>query len=305
VDADGNGVPDDFVPVTTTGPLVAGDSYRFVAVGSVPGTRLSGDVSNIRVNAVSVFDGAQTTFNTDQVTVSTNAVINITKSVSAPNGASPSGPYTYTLTYTNSGNATATSLRLTDLIPAGMTYVAGSGRWSATGATVLSDADSSDTHGTPPGTIRFDENVATPGAVTAIVNQVPSGQSGSVTFAVNVNSGLPPQTIGNVARYAYFDGAANAGPFFTNSAPFDVSQSAAVTLTGQTVASALQGATVSFVNTLTNTGNGNDVFDISTSASSFPAGSIVQLFQSDGVTPLTDSNGNLTPDVGPLGPGAA
>src|SRR4029077_1339082 len=34
VDADGNGVPDDFVPVTTTGPLVAGDSYRFVAVGS-------------------------------------------------------------------------------------------------------------------------------------------------------------------------------------------------------------------------------------------------------------------------------
>jgi uncharacterized repeat protein (TIGR01451 family) len=305
VDADGNGVPDDFVPVTTTGPLVAGDSYRFVAVGSVPGTRLSGDVSNIRVNAVSVFDGAQTTFNTDQVTVSTNAVINITKSVSAPNGASPSGPYTYTLTYTNSGNATATSLRLTDLIPAGMTYVAGSGRWSATGATVLSDADSSDTHGTPPGTIRFDENVATPGAVTAIVNQVPSGQSGSVTFAVNVNSGLPPQTIGNVARYVYFDGAANAGPFFTNSAPFDVSQSAAVTLTGQTVASALQGATVSFVNTLTNTGNGNDVFDISTSASSFPAGSIVQLFQSDGVTPLTDSNGNLTPDVGPLGPGAA
>ena len=89
------------------GPLVAGDSYRFVAVGSVPGTRLSGDVSSIRVNAISVFDGAQTTFNTDQVTVSTNAVINITKSVSAPNGASPSGPYTYTLTYTNSGNATA------------------------------------------------------------------------------------------------------------------------------------------------------------------------------------------------------
>ncbi len=305
VDADGNGVPDDFISVTTTGPLAAGDSYRFVAVGSVPGTRVAGDISNIRVNAVSTFDAVQTAFNTDQVTVSTNAVVNITKSLSASNGASPSGPYTYTLTYTNSGNSTATGVRLTDLIPAGMTYVAGSGRWSATGATLLSDLDSTDTHGVGPNTIRFDRNVSTPGAVTAIVNQVPPGQSGSVTFAVNINSGLPPQTIGNIARFAYNDGAGIVGPFFTNSAPFTVDQSAAVAFSGRTVVSALQGATVSFTNTLTNNGNGNDVFDISTGGSSFPAGSIVQLFQQDGVTPLTDSNGNLIPDVGPLAPGAS
>jgi uncharacterized repeat protein (TIGR01451 family) len=305
VDADGNGVPDDFVPVLTTGPLAAGSSYRFVAVGSVPGSRLSGDVSDLRVNAASAFDIGQTAFNDDQVTVSTNAVLNVTKSVNAPSGPSPSGPYTYTLTYTNSGNAVAGSVRLTDLIPAGMSYVAGSARWSSTGATVLSDADSSDTHGAGLNTIRFDHAVATPGAVTAIVNQVPPGQSGSVTFAVSVNAALPPQTIGNIARFAYFDGAANAGPFFTNSAPFTVDQSASATFTGQTLASVLQGGTASFVNTLTNTGNGSDVFDISTSATSFPAGSIVQLFQSDGVTPLTDSNGNLTPDVGPLGPGSS
>jgi len=76
-----------------------------------------------------------------------------------------------------------------------------------------------------------------------------------------------------------------------------------VTFIGATVPSAVQGAVVSFTNVLTNTGNGSDVFDISTGGNSFPAGSIVQLFQSDGVTPLTDSNGNLTPDVGPLAPG--
>jgi hypothetical protein len=35
-DADGNGVPDNFTPVTTTGPLAAGATFRFVAVGSVP-----------------------------------------------------------------------------------------------------------------------------------------------------------------------------------------------------------------------------------------------------------------------------
>ena len=305
VDADGNGVPDNFTPVITTGPLAAGATYRFVAVGSVPGTRLAGDVSLITVNAASVFDGAQTAVNNDQVNVTSNAVVNVTKSISAPSGASPSGPYTYTLTYTNSGNATAGSVRLTDLIPAGMTYVAGSARWSSTGATVLSDADSSDTHGAGANTIRWDFNVATPGAVTAIVNQVPSGQSGSVTFAVSVNPGLSPQVIGNTARFAFFDGAGNVGPLFTNTTPFTVNQSTSVTFTGQTVASAVQGATVSFTNTLTNTGNGNDVFDISTGGNTFPAGSIVQLFQSDGVTPLTDSNGNLMPDVGPLAPGAS
>ena len=204
----------------------------------------------------------------------------------------------------NSGNATATGLRLTDVIPAGMTYVAGSARWSSTGATALSDADSSDTHGAGANTIRWDFNVATGGAVTAIVNQVPSGQSGSVTFDVNVNGGLAPQLIGNTARFAYFDGAANVGPLFTNTAPFTVNQTASVTFTGQIVPIAVQGATVSFTNTLTNTGNGSDVFDINIGGNTFPAGSIVQLFQSDGVTPLTDSNGNLTPDVGPLGPGA-
>jgi uncharacterized repeat protein (TIGR01451 family) len=305
VDADGNGVPDNFTPVTTTGPLPAGASYRFVAVGSVPGTRIAGDASQITVNAVSVFDGGQTAVNTDLVTVSSNAVVNVTKSINTPSGASPSGPYTYTLAYTNSGNATAGSVRLTDLVPAGMTYVAGSARWSSTGATVLSDADSSDTHGAGANTIRFDFNVATPGAVTAIVNQVPSGQSGSVTFSVTVNTGLGPQVIGNTARFAYFDGSGNVGPLFTNTAPFTVTQSASVTFTGQTVPSAVQGSTVSFTNTLTNTGNGSDVFDISTGGNTFPAGAIVQLFQSDGVTPLTDSNGNLTPDVGPLAPGAS
>ncbi len=305
VDADGNGVPDNFTPVTTTGPLAAGASYRFVAVGSVPGTALSGNVGMLSVNAASAFDAGQTASNTDQVTVSTNAVVNVTKAVSAANGASPSGPYTYTLTYTNSGNATAAGVRLTDLVPAGMTYVAGSGRWSATGATVLSDADSSDTHTAGANSIRYDWNAATPGAVTAIVTQVPPGQSGSVTFDVTVNAGLAPQTIGNTARFAYNDGAADVGPFFTNTAPFTVDQSASATFIGQVVPSALQGGTVSFTNVLTNTGNGADVFDISTAGSTFPGGSIVQLFQSDGVTPLTDSNGNLTPDVGPLAPGAS
>ncbi len=304
-DADGNGVPDNFAPLTSTGPLAAGAVFRFVVVGTVPGTQVGGDFAQIRITGTSAFDGTQTAFNTDRVNVTGNAVISVTKSVSAPSGNSPSGPYTYTLSYNNSGNAAASALRLTDVIPAGMTYVAGSARWSVTGATVLTDIDSTDAQGVAPATVRYDYNVATPGAVTALLNQVPPGQSGTVTFQVTVNPGLGPQTINNSSRYAYNDGAANVGPFFTNLAPFAVTQVVSLTFTGQTVASALQGAVVSFSNTLTNTGNGSDVFDVTTGGSTFPAGTTFQLFQSDGVTPLGDSNGNGIPDTGPLAAGAS
>ena len=84
-----------------------------------------------------------------------------------------------------------------------------------------------------------------------------------------------------------------------------MNQSASLTFTGQTVASALQGAAVLFSNTLTNTGNGTDRFDITLNGSTFPAGTSFSLYQSDGVTPLTDSNGNGTPDTGPLAAGAS
>lgn len=304
-DADGNGVPDNFTPLATTGPLASGATFRFVVVGNVPGTQVAGDVARMRVNAASTFDPASTAFNDDQVTVTGNAVVNVTKSISAPSGNSPSGPYTYTLTYTNAGNATATGVRLTDVIPAGMTYVAGSARWSVTGALALSDADSSDAQGTPPATIRWDWNVATPGAVTAIVNQVPPGQSGSVTFQVNVNAGLAPQVINNSARYAYNDGAANVGPFTTNVAPFSVNRTVSVGFTGQTIATANQGSLVTYTNHLVNTGNGSDVFNITVAPGTFPAGSTFTLYQTGGVALLTDTNLDGIPDTGPLAAGAS
>lgn len=307
IDANGNGVPDNFTPVTVTPPLAPGAVYRFVVVGSIPGTQVGGDIARVRISALSNFDNAQTAFNTDVVTVTGNAVLSVTKGIDQSNGASPSGPRTYTISYTNSGNAAASALRITDMIPAGMTYVPGSARWSVTGAgTPLTDADSTDAQGVNPNTVRFDYNVATPGAITAQIANIPSGQSGNLTFQVNVASGLAPQTINNSARFAYNDGAGNAGPFFTNLAPFTVNQSVAFTFTGQTIASALQGSTLTFTNTLVNTGNGTDAFDVSVSTltSTFPAGWTYQLYQSNGVALLNDTNGNGIPDTGPVAAGA-
>jgi uncharacterized repeat protein (TIGR01451 family) len=304
-DADGNGVPDNFTALTTTGPMNAGDVFRFVVVGNVPGTQLAAEIARMRISAVSAFDAGQTAFNTDVVTVTGNAVVNITKSISASNGPSPSGPYTYTMTYTNAGNSTATNVVLTDVIPAGMTYVANSGRWSTTGAAVLTDANLADAQGTVPNTITYDFGVTAASTVTANIARIAPGASGTVTFQVNVNTGLAPQVINNFASYVYNDGVSNVGPFTTNAAPFTVDASASLTFTGQTVASAAQGATVSFTNTLTNTGNASDVFDVVVGAGTFPAGSTYNLYRSDGVTPLTDSNSNGIPDTGPLAAGAS
>lgn len=303
-DADGNGVPDDFTAISFTDSLDPGASFRFVVVGNVPGTQIGGQIARARITGTSGFDGTQTSFNTDQVNVSGNAVISVTKAVSQSSGASPSGPYTYTLTYTNSGNSAASALRLTDAIPAGMTYVAGSARWSTTGAAVLTDANNADAQGVAPNTVIYDFGVTVGGNVNAVVNTVPPGASGTLTFQVNVNSGLAPQVIDNSATYAYNDGAANVGPFTTNNAPFTVTQAVSFTFTGQTIATAVQGATLTYVNTLHNTGNGTDTFDITLTGATFPVGSGYVLYQSDGVTPLTDSNGNGTPDTGPIAAGA-
>jgi uncharacterized repeat protein (TIGR01451 family) len=302
-DADGNGVPDDFNPISATDSLDPGVAFRFVVVGNVPGVQVGGQIARMRVTGTSGFDGTQTAFNTDQVNVSGNAVVSVTKAISQSSGASPSGPYTYTLTYTNSGNATAGVLRLTDAIPAGMTYVAGSARWSTTGAAVLTDADSSDAQGVAPNTVKYDFGVTAAGNVNAVIAQVPPGASGTLTFQIGVNAGLGPQVINNAATYAYNDGAGNVGPFTTNQAPFTVNQAVSFTFTGQTIASAVQGATLTYTNTLHNTGNGTDTFDVSLAGLGFPVGTGYVLYQSDGVTPLTDSNGNGTPDTGPIAAG--
>jgi uncharacterized repeat protein (TIGR01451 family) len=70
------------------------------------------------------------------------------------------------------------------------------------------------------------------------------------------------------------------------------------------VPTASPGSTITFNNRITNTGNGTDSFDIVlTGQANWPAGTTFSLFQSDGVTSLIDTNGNGTPDTGPVAAG--
>ena len=306
-DANGDGVPDSATPITTTGTLLPGQTFKFVMAGVTPALAVVGTSNTTTVTATSVFTPTTNASVTDTTTVSGQAVINVTQAIDVTTGPSPSTGRTVTVTYTNTGNATATGVTLNDLIPTGMTYVAGSARWSVTGAGVtLTDASNSDNQSG----IVYDYGVTTAGKPTAVIASVAPGASGTLTFQVNVNSGLAPGANAATAMtgsYAYNDGASAVSATSTNTIQYTVAQAGGVTFTGATVASAPQGGSVSFVDTVTNAGNGPDSFDItvfSATTTPFPAGTTFQLFQADGLTPLQDANGNGIPDTGPMAAGA-
>ncbi|HEY4282478.1 MAG TPA: hypothetical protein VGM62_05385, partial [Chthoniobacterales bacterium] len=100
-DANGDGIPDNSTPITTTGALAGGASFKFVAVGIIPPGQTTSQTGALIVSATGTATGtpAPQQNNTDNVTVTTDAVVNVTKAVSAATGAAGSGPYTFTLTY--------------------------------------------------------------------------------------------------------------------------------------------------------------------------------------------------------------
>ncbi len=307
-DANGDGLPDNSTPINTSGPLAAGATFKFVAVGSVPGSANAPQTAGITVTAQGTATGtpAPAASNADTATVSANGVINVTKAMSASSGAAGSGPYTVTLTYNNTGNNSATNVTLMDDLPVGMNFLTNSARWSVTGGSAdLTDANNADSQGTAPDTIQFDYSITTPGRVRAVIGRVIPGQSGTVTFQVNIAPGQSSGPLNNTVTYSYDPGTGTPlGPFNGNTVQFSVGQTTGVNLTGQTVASVSQGGTVVFTNVVQNTGNGTDSFDITVTNSTFPPGTTFTVYQSDGNTPLVDSTGNGTPDSGPRAAGA-
>src|SRR5207247_1110535 len=183
-------------------------------------------------------------------------------------------------------------LTITDVLPAGMRYIAGSGRWNVTGNAALSDAVvGADREGTGAMTIAYDFNVTEPNAVTASLFDIPAQTSGTVTFAVEVISGLAiGAEIRNTAAYGFYDtSGVFGGRLPTNTASYFVLGSVDVELTGQRLPTAVPGTTTDFLNVLTNRGSATDTFDITVAGSTFPAGTTFALFKSDGVTPLADT----------------
>jgi len=332
-DADGNGVPDNAVDLTgSTVTVASGGVFKFVVVGNAPGTQVAGDDAIATVTATATLAalyGTSAITNTDIATVTADAVINVTKSANILTG--PTGTVVeYTLTYTNTGNNTATNVTITDVIPSsatpatigGMKYQNNSGVWSAGGA--LTDAAAGDPAGITYAVTGTE--LAGDKTITAVIASVGPNVSGTIKFQVQVddtpatgigndgNSKARPGTLTNTANFEYNNGTAPVALQPTNSVNFLVTQTSAVaandslvlnTLLGDNdiveVATAGQGTTVSFSNIIWNNGNGPDSFSIAyanlnPATFGFPVGTSFQLFQADGNNVLA---ANTTPVIQP------
>lgn len=328
-DANQDGQADDLSsPITQTPLLKAGESFSFVAIAEVPASLSDASAGQYTLTAASAFTPATNATNVDTAEVNTSAVLDVTKSMSATQGLAGSGNYTVTLRYHNSSELDASNVTLIDALPTGMTYVANSARWSESGNTILSDANPSDAQGSVQ-TITYcaydasctglpeatqDADTASTNQVTAIINQVAAGVTGELRFEVKIAANVPASILTNTAEYLYNDGSATTPSFNTNPVKFEVIQNLGVVTNGSVsngadgtsepivIPSVNQGGTASFSDYVWNTGNGVDSFDLSLINSSFPAGTVLHLFQADGYTPLLDTNGNGIPDTGNLDP---
>lgn len=229
----------------------------------------------------------------------------LTKSISATEGASPSGPYTVRLAYSNPVTTSVAAKRnvtIADPLPSGMRYVAGSLRF-VSGANTIPLIATTGTFNAPAGSATYS---TAPSQVSVVLSNVAPGESGEVVFDVTIDSALQAGSLLRNAGTLTFTNSANqtTGPRTTNTVEFRVLQSGGVTLRGATIASAEPGSEVTFENVLLNTGSRTDTFDVTMTGSTFPLGSVIRLFRPDGVTLLTDTNMNGVVDTGPVASGA-
>ncbi|OTG69505.1 hypothetical protein B9T25_02750 [Acinetobacter sp. ANC 4470] len=316
LDANKDGIPDSQTPVTSI-TLAAGESVNLIVQATTANNAVVNDLGKLTVSASSTVDTSVTAKNVDSVKITNGAVISLVKSASVKNvDATQAGTTAreveYSLAYQNTGNTTATDVTITDILPAGLTYVAGS---ATVNGTVLTDATDADKY-----------NV-TSGVVTLVIPTVVANSSGVLKFKVRVDQNTPAGTITNTAEVDP-DGSGTEGK--TPSNPNDitvlgvkkgtindsttdafadgVTPIATAPVDDVITKSTTQGTPVIFGGTGTgvepivihNTGNVTEIFNIAVNKTALPSGSIVELFKADGVTPLTDTNGDGVVDTGPV-----
>ena len=332
-DADGDGVADAGPPIASTPRIVAGASFDVVVRARVPDGATDGSVARVELVATSELDPALGAVNRDAVTVGAGGAVTLTKRLSARAGAAGSGPYRVTLAYENVGDGVAGDLVLIDALPPGMSYVPGSGRWSGTGAAPLSDADPDDAHAGAIASVRWcaydasctgvpeatsDADADPTNQVTAVIDYVPPGATGTIGFDVTIGAAAPGPLV-NVAEFEHDVAIATVDRARTNAVTFTVLPTPGVVANGSSASSApgadepvrrvsaAAGAVVRFDNVIWNVGDATDTFDIEVdgAGASFPPGTLWRLLRADAATPLLDTDGNGRVDTGPVAPGAS
>jgi trimeric autotransporter adhesin len=247
LDANGNGVLDPAElsagTVSASSSLTADATEHFIARVFVPLGTADAATDILTVTGTSQFDNGVSASGVYTSTVQ-KSVLAFTKNQDVSNPA-PGQTITYTLPYANTGTGNTSNITLTDVLNTNITLVGG----SITGGGTYN-----------AGTRTITWNFAT----------INSGVSGSVSFQVVVNSGVPATTnITNLANYAYTDDASGLNKNgSTNTTTATVAMVAALSSTINPASQTQDaGLNASYHLVLTNNGNGSDNVQLTHSSS--------------------------------------
>ncbi|MHC0054846.1 NEW3 domain-containing protein [Actibacterium sp. D379-3] len=325
-DADMDGVADSATPITETPTLAAGERFGVVIDATAPSTAAAGDAETLAIAAISLLDGAVTSANTDTLTVSSGAIMELVKSmVVDKSGGNPAivdagDTVEITLTYSNTGLAASTNYAVEDVIDLRLPYTVASAQWSdravAGGLDETNGTGIDATNGSGE-TIVYQVNAAS-NTIDFTVSNVDPGRTGKVTFEVTIGSLAEAGLIENTATQS--DNTGNYPPSNTASVTVD-SQYAHViddtfTQSDTTVVRSLtddgaagddvvtetsdasQGGTIAFEFVVGNDSNQTDSYTLDVVNGDFPDGTTFRFVAEDGATPIVGS-------VGPLAAGDA
>lgn len=136
VDSNGDGIID-------TGDIKAGSSINILVATTIPAGSNDGLIDTTTITATSVNDSTETTSIT--VTTTTTAPnLSLVKTVSPTGDQPPNTVLTYTVTVTNTGKGAATSILITDPVPAHTTYVVNSIKVGPSLAGLVAQTDAQD-----------------------------------------------------------------------------------------------------------------------------------------------------------------
>lgn len=339
-----NVLADGIVKLIVQYTVPAGAANATFASIDLRGTSTNGGIAPIDN------DTADTNNLTDQrnfarVTVVNDGVMVVTKGVDKAT-ANPGDDLEYTLTISNTGNADVKNIRITDMIPKNNSAVPDKRITDFLAQAVYSVPPDMELQTSTDGTT-FAAASTTPGvdaAVThirvvmkpnALTTPLPAANTRTVKFKVRVRSTFAEANAGvipNNATVVYDNTGSTGVTFTTNTAITNINMKSAAQISfhgtpftpqtssgadvgstdATTQASAAAGSFVYYKNVITNRGNAPDRFNLTTSTSTFPAGSTVSFFQlTDGTNPANNTNPVLDtnpvpdtlPDTGLLNPG--
>lgn len=156
MDLDGDGVlgPAD-KPVSGALFLARGASVSLLLVVTVPSNAADATDITVEVRAISTNDPSISDTVRDRITVRrTSAALGIIKNVNAAEAVA-GDTLTYTISYSNTGDATAPQATLADLLPSGLRFLSGSLRLDGAALTDAVDGDAASVERTDDGRDRF------------------------------------------------------------------------------------------------------------------------------------------------------